>query len=187
MLAVLSATSPMLAVLSATSLAPSRSRSVTVQSSPWPERPGGGRLHSWLAATIDDESAQNVGHCGLEILSCGPDGLLGGGERWPYIRPRAILSGTLTVSPKYRRQGVAQRLLTEAERKARWLGVDEMLLMVNQKNAAALKLYTKLGYAPKPVLAEHGGQVCMSKHLYYPTVHNQRSMLPLGRLEVTAA
>ena len=126
----------MLTVLSATSLVPSHSHSVTVQSSPWPERPGGGRLHSWLAATIDDESAQNVGHCGLEILSCGPDGLLGGGERWPYIRPRAILSGTLTVSPKYRRQGVAQRLLTEAERKARWLGVDEMLLYQSGKGGS---------------------------------------------------
>lgn len=80
-----------------------------------------------------------VGTCGLEIVRCSCDGLVG----WegPEVRPRPILTGTLFVEPAFRRQGVAQRLLREAEGRARSWGFGEMLLMVKVNNMPALSLY----------------------------------------------
>lgn len=109
-----------------------------------------------------------------------PDGLQGGEEGWPHIRPRAVLSGTLFVEKKFRRQGLAQRLLREAEGQARLFGVDEMLLLVKENNAPALTLYRKMGYTQRgPVTPDHEGQVCMGKHLYFPTPSNFLSMMPI--------
>ena len=113
------------------------------------------------------------------MLELSRDGLEGGDEGWPEIRPRAIVSGTLYVNKKYRRQGLAQRLLREAEVQARLSGVDEMLLLVDQNNAPALKLYKKMGYHARGAVTEfHRGQVCMAKHLYFPTPSNIASIMP---------
>ena len=72
----------------------------------------------------------------------------------------------LFVSPQHRRKGIAQRMLREAEGQARWLGVDEMILIVKHKNDAAQRLYEKMGYKREPRVKEHGPEVCMRKHLY---------------------
>ena len=53
-------------------------------------------------------------------------GLIGDNER-----PRAVLSGMLLVREEFRRQGVAQRLLLEAEAQARWWGSGEMLSLIH--------------------------------------------------------
>ena len=84
------------------------------------------------------------------------------------VRPRAVVSGTLWVSEEYRRQGLAQRLLREAEGQARLWGVGEMLLLVQAKNAAALKLYTKLGYRAMERTEEHGTQYALHGLLLQP-------------------
>ena len=52
------------------------------------------------------------------------------------------------------------------------------LLLVDQKNDAALTLYHKMGYRPRLVLAEHGHQLCMAKHLYLPSAANLLSLAP---------
>ena len=122
-----------------------------------------------------------IGQCGVEVINdVSYDGLENSGYSWPKVRPRALVSGTLFVSNKYRRQGLAQRLIREAECMARLFGVDEMLLLVDAHNAPALRLYQKLGYrqAGAPT-KEHGGQVCLAKHLYFPTLSNLLSMNPL--------
>ena len=64
-----------------------------------------------------------------------------------------------------------------AEGKARWMGVDEMLLLVQKGNKAALNLYSKLGYEAMPRTSDHGNQVCLKKHLYL-NPHSLRSMAP---------
>jgi len=158
---------------------------VHIKSEPWPESPSPSECirSAWLSASTAE--CAEAGNCGLEVLPTHADGLMGGGEGWPQVRPRAVLSGMLHVSRNFRRRGLAQRLLRAAEAQARWFGVDEMLLMVDQKNEAALKLYQKVGYRPKPVLPEHKHQVCMSKHLYMPSATNMRAILPQPPLIIT--
>ena len=72
---------------------------------------------------------------------------------------------------------LAQRLLREAEGQARWMGVDEMILMVKKGNYAAQSLYEKMGYRKEPRTKDHGSEVCMRKHLYL-SMHSLPSMVP---------
>lgn len=53
---------------------------------------------------------------------------------------------TLNVSPKYRRRGVAQRLMNETECILKKKGLDDCCLEVREMNKAALSLYKQLGY-----------------------------------------
>ena len=146
---------------------------VSIKHSPWPQSPCQGKKSAYIRAHIPDAD-EEIGGCGLEVVKLGADGL----EHSDHdLRHRAVLSGTLHVRDSYRRQGVAQRLLREAEGTARWWGMDEMILIVRKGNANALRLYKKLGYKMMPVMKEHGGQVCMRKHLYLNT-QTLHSMLP---------
>ena len=125
-----------------------------------------------LQAFVGDE--REAGQCGLEVIHCTEDGLIDDAAA-KGVRPRPILSGTLYVSNGHRRKGVAQRLLREAEGRARRWGYGEMLLMVQRKNKAALALYDKMGY--KRVAAPtsyHGSQVCLRRYLYNPDMHTVR-------------
>ena len=54
----------------------------------------------------------------------------------------------VAVHPSYRRQGVAETLLKEMERRAKEKSVTIFFLEVRQSNEAAKKLYEKLGYSP---------------------------------------
>ena len=100
-----------------------------------------------------------IGECGLEILPVDPLGLTGGDD--PSVRPRALLTGTLYVKPTYRRQGVAQRLLREAESMARLWGLHELMLPVDQQNANAIRLYEKMGYRRTKQTVHHGSKLTM--------------------------
>jgi len=106
------------------------------------------------------------------------DGLCGQVGEWG-VKPRAVLSGTLFVNQAFRRQGIAQCLLRAAEAHARLWGVGELVLIVKERNTAALKLYEKLGYKRHPQKPEHGPEVCMSRQLWQPNLHTLRSLLPL--------
>jgi len=147
---------------------------VRVVAKPWqqgsnPDSHRSAYLHAKIATSKND-----IGSCGLEVLEVGADGLLNS-EHDP--RPRCVLSGELFVSPVFRRQGVAQRLLREAEGHARWWGIGEMILMVQKSNKHALSLYKKMGYKQEERTKSHGSQICMRKHLFAP--HNLlHSMMP---------
>ena len=134
--------------------------------------PGGGNQKCQIHAKVAGRTKE-IGSCGVEVIDISGDGLVNGDD----CRRRGVLSGTLFVAPEFRRQGVAQRLLMEAEGKARWMGVDEMLLLVQKGNKAALNLYSKLGYEAMPRTSDHGNQVCLKKHLYL-NPHSLRSMAP---------
>ena len=54
----------------------------------------------------------------------------------------------VAVHPSYRRQGVAEALLKEMERRAKEKSVTIFFPEVRQSNEAAKKLYEKLGYSP---------------------------------------
>ncbi|MEO0388204.1 MAG: GNAT family N-acetyltransferase [Pseudomonadota bacterium] len=54
---------------------------------------------------------------------------------------------TLAVPPEHRRQGLATRLLSALEATAKAKGATEILLEVNEENAAGRALYARAGYA----------------------------------------
>ena len=152
---------------------------VRIKKAPWSTPAGQGKVNAYLHAEGIDQL--EMGGCGVEIMRMSHDGLVGGDER--DLKPRAIVSGTLHVHPSFRRQGVAQRLLREAENTARGWGCSELVLMVKQNNAAALKLYGKMGYKAMPIHKEHGNEVCMKRNIFALDGHTMASLMP-GSLRV---
>ncbi len=53
---------------------------------------------------------------------------------------------TLDVAPEHRRKGLAQRLMTEAERQAGEAGCSQVALHVYTGNEAALRFYAGIGF-----------------------------------------
>jgi len=148
---------------------------LAVKASTWHNAPGNGHPAVYLDASIAGRPHEKVGGCGVEVVEMSHDGLQGDDLD---LGRRAVVSGTLHVNQSYRRQGVAQRLLHEAEGRARMWGCGEMVLLVKRHNAPALKLYEKMGYTRCRVTPDHRDEVCMKKHLFLPTLHNALSMLP---------
>ena len=134
-----------------------------------------GLCWQWIEATADGDL--KVAQCGLELTHLTRDGLQGDPSE-PGYRPRAVLSGTLYVEPRFRRQGMAQRMLREAEGQARWWGCDELLLMVQAKNKPAQTLYKKMGYVMHPQTKYHGTEICMTRKLFAPNLHTLLSVAP---------
>lgn len=82
-----------------------------------------------------------VGCAGIEVSPI-PDGDLKAPSKF-----RAPLMSNLAVSRNYRRKGIGELLVKEAERIARYeWGSDDCYLYVERRNTAAVKLYKKLGY-----------------------------------------
>lgn len=82
-----------------------------------------------------------IGCAGIEITPI-PDGNLKADSK-----KRAPLMSNLAVSRNFRRKGIGELLVKEAERVARleW-GATDCYLYVERRNVAAVKLYKKLGY-----------------------------------------
>jgi GNAT superfamily N-acetyltransferase len=94
---------------------------------------------------------------------------------------RAPLMSNVAVSKKYRRRGIGEKLVAEAERIARYeWGYNDCYLYVEERNRAAVKLYQKLGYKrlwvdpdAKTLLPKFNGKlvedstriICMRKRL----------------------
>jgi len=82
-----------------------------------------------------------IGCAGIEVSPI-PDGNLKA-----MSKTRAPLMSNLAVSRKYRRKGIGELLVKEAERIARFeWDADECYLYVEQRNVGAVKLYEKMGY-----------------------------------------
>jgi ribosomal protein S18 acetylase RimI-like enzyme len=52
----------------------------------------------------------------------------------------------MAVDEKFRRKGIAEAISHASFEKARQLGAQKVILYSNTKNAAAIKLYEKLGF-----------------------------------------
>lgn len=82
-----------------------------------------------------------IGCAGIEVTPI-PDGNLKAESK-----RRAPLMSNLAVSRNYRRKGIGELLVKEAERIARFeWGANDCYLYVEKRNTAAVKLYQKLGY-----------------------------------------
>jgi ribosomal protein S18 acetylase RimI-like enzyme len=82
-----------------------------------------------------------------------PDGSDGHGETDPVLAPYAALEdyGSLYISAlatfyEYRNLGIGTRLLEQARRRARALGLERLSLICFEKNEKALRLYRRLGF-----------------------------------------
>jgi ribosomal protein S18 acetylase RimI-like enzyme len=105
------------------------------------------RAELWVAQ-IPSAQGKIVGCCGMEVDTIYEGGLQknDGGNRRP-IRAVAPVMSNVAVSREFRRRGIAEALVGEAERTARleW-GYDEIYLYVEERNTPAVRLYRKLGY-----------------------------------------
>jgi ribosomal protein S18 acetylase RimI-like enzyme len=57
----------------------------------------------------------------------------------------------MAVDPSFRRKGIAEAISYASLQKARDLGADTVILYSNTKNAAAIRLYEKIGFRHIPV------------------------------------
>ena len=64
---------------------------------------------------------------------------------------------TLDVAPRYRRMGVARKLLEELDKLLKQKGAVECRLEVREDNVAAINLYLKLGYQRLGMLKNYYG------------------------------
>jgi len=64
----------------------------------------------------------------------------------PTTKPKRLYASTLAVDPSYRRQGIARKLMDEAEKLATRWGQDYMYLHVLKPNIDAQYLYFNCGY-----------------------------------------
>ena len=71
----------------------------------------------------------------------------------------------LTVSPKFRRQGISKKILELIEQLARQLGCCKITLEVLQGNRIAMELYSKVGFAQYELDPTSGGAIFMQKRL----------------------
>jgi ribosomal-protein-alanine N-acetyltransferase len=62
---------------------------------------------------------------------------------------------TIDVIPKYRRKGIATKLLQKVEKEFQNTGVKTSYLEVRDDNVAARRLYQKLGYREVGVLKDY--------------------------------
>jgi len=62
---------------------------------------------------------------------------------------------TIDVIPKYRRKGIATKLLQRIEKEFHDVGIETSYLEVRDDNMAARKLYRKLGYREVEVLEDY--------------------------------
>ena len=90
-----------------------------------------------------------LGHPMSHTLVAGPSSP-GPWKVWGYIVFWVVADEmhilNLAVHPDYRRQGIGQRLLTEALNQARALGAAVAWLEVRPSNSPALNLYHSLGF-----------------------------------------
>jgi ribosomal protein S18 acetylase RimI-like enzyme len=70
------------------------------------------------------------------------------GPDWMALRGPAGVINDVIVDPDHRRQGIGQRLLTEALAELKALGAPRVVLSTAHKNETAQALFAKAGFRP---------------------------------------
>jgi len=63
-----------------------------------------------------------------------------------FLSPEVARINGIAVLPKYRKKGCASRLMEELMKRFEIIGIQEIQLLVKQRNAAAKSLYKKFGF-----------------------------------------
>ena len=94
---------------------------------------------------------ENILHNGGAILMALYNGEVAGTVGLRKLDGRTFEFTKMAVDANYRRKGIAEKLSYASFEKARELGADTVILYSNTMNAAAIKLYEKIGFRHLPV------------------------------------
>ena len=94
---------------------------------------------------------ENILHNGGAILMALYDGKVAGTVGLRKLDGRTFEFTKMAVDANFRRKGIAEKLSYASFEKAKELGADTVILYSNTMNAAAIKLYEKLGFQHLPV------------------------------------
>ena len=88
---------------------------------------------------------------GGAILMAEYDGIVAGTVGLRKVDEVTYEFTKMAVDPAFRRKGIAEAISHASFTKAKQLGAKKVILYSNTKNAAAIKLYEKLGFRHLPV------------------------------------
>ena len=88
---------------------------------------------------------------GGAILVAEYDGEIAGAVALRKLNELTYEFTKMAVDEKFRRKGIAEKLSFASFQKAKQLGAEKVILYSNTKNAAAIKLYEKIGFRHLPV------------------------------------
>lgn len=94
-----------------------------------------------LSVVAESEDGTIVGICMVSLQENLPGNFV-------MVPRKYAMVDTMCVSPDYRRQGIAKRLLTYVKERAAELGLDSVELKVAAFNEPAQALYAELGFLP---------------------------------------
>lgn len=94
-----------------------------------------------LSVVEESEDGTIVGLCMVSLQENLPGNFV-------MVPRKYAMVDTMCVSPDYRRQGIAKRLLTYVKERAAELGLDSVELKVAAFNEPAQALYAELGFLP---------------------------------------
>jgi ribosomal protein S18 acetylase RimI-like enzyme len=139
--------------------------------------------HKMLTAE-DKYSGELLGFCEIAMLSTPFEGGDRDGTR-DTVRPALV---NLVVHPKFRRRGVASRIVQSAQRYvAKEWASDNLNLYVNHDNVAAISLYRRLGFqktATSQLSEAEVAQCYMSMSLRSGNTSQRHEFVPGGNVRV---
>jgi ribosomal protein S18 acetylase RimI-like enzyme len=99
-------------------------------------------LDEWVLTNPDDAILKEGG----KILMASFNGAIAGAVALRKLNEGVFEFTKMAVDENYRRKGIAEALTYASLEKAKELGATKVVLYSNTKNAAAIKLYEKIGF-----------------------------------------
>jgi ribosomal protein S18 acetylase RimI-like enzyme len=99
-------------------------------------------LDEWVLTNPDDAILKEGG----KILMASFNGAIAGTVALRKLNEGVFEFTKMAVDENYRRKGIAEALTYASFEKAKELGATKVVLYSNTKNAAAIKLYEKIGF-----------------------------------------
>lgn len=104
-------------------------------------------LDEWVLTNPEDAIMKDGG----EILMASYNGDIAGTVALRKLHEGVFEFTKMAVGENFRRKGIAEALTYASFEKAKELGATKVILYSNTKNAAAIKLYEKIGFKHLPV------------------------------------
>lgn len=104
-------------------------------------------LDEWVLTNPEEAIIKNGG----EILMASYNGQITGTVALRKLTDDVLEFTKMAVDENCRRKGIAEALAYASFERAKLLGAQKIILYSNTKNAAAIKLYEKIGFTHLPV------------------------------------
>lgn len=123
---------------------------------PWFEKFNRAWIEAWFCMEPLDEwvltnPEEAILKEGGDILMASFNGEIAGTVALRKLEPRVFEFTKMAVDERFRRKGIAEALTYASLERARAMGATKVVLYSNTKNAAAIKLYEKIGFQHLPV------------------------------------